>query len=127
MTFPDLPGLNGQNCEGGNCTQEIPENTNVPGSKNAPGLRIAPASDGSVPGPSYGCKIGKCKNSKNPCSEKSVENVKCGNIDPIIDISPPSEAVINEIQPEIMGQCALRRQNILIVFENAEFTGNVIS
>ena len=103
----------------------------MPAGRSAPGLIVRPGDRLSAPSVHTKCGDQSCSNKDNvpdkrpnisgPIPVPSTTESE-HNIDPKTDIPPPSETVLNSIQPEIMGQCALHGENILLVFENAKYS-----
>ena len=49
------------------------------------------------------------------------------SIDPILDTVPPSDKVVQDLQPTILGKCTLANQHILIILENSRFSQVLLS
>ena len=82
----------------------------IPGLHVAPGMSLPFSEDEfAAPGRHVMCLLTHCQ-------------VRNSSNDPSIDITPPKVEIISEIEPELLGKCALAGQNVLILFENAFYS-----
>ena len=44
-------------------------------------------------------------------------------IDPFPGLITPTQEILDELLPDILGKCIFKTENILIIFENGDFSG----